>query len=539
MPVARVRGCCCCSGSAITVDLAAGKAVLVNAHGSVTSLEYTSTREPTLGFGSMSGLGYSLTFVNENFDNPDQLLSVGDVALKLRITPQRVRQLLNSSELAGRRVGHTWVVDRVSVKDYLHAHGLSTIVPDGRPAVTPNGKMKVLSFFSGAMGLDQGLESAGMETILACEFDRASRETISRNKPEIPLLGDIWQYDAAEIRQIAGLAPSDDIDVIAGGPPCQAFSTAGARRGFADVRGNVFLHFIDLIEQLQPRYAILENVRGLLSMPMNAAGLDEGGEAAEFADRPGGALAFAVSLLRKAGYSVSFNLYNAANYGSAQVRERVVILCSRDGGRIPFLRPTHSSDPTFGLPPWRTFREATATLDGSVAHHLNFPESRLKYFRLLGPGQYWKHLPEDLQKEALGKSYYLGGGKTGFLRRLSWDKPAPTLVTHPAMPATDLGHPELDRPLSIEEYKRVQDFPDDWILEGSLQDQYKQVGNAVPLALGRAIGAALVSHARGDTWDEIPGFPYSRYKNTSDHSPVPGARSSSVMLPREQAPTLF
>ncbi|MBF6682394.1 DNA cytosine methyltransferase, partial [Acinetobacter baumannii] len=130
------------------------------------------------------------------------------------------------------------------------------------------------------------------------------------------------------------------------------------------------------------------------------------------------------------------------------------------------LTPTHSEDGAQGLPAWRTVRQA---LEGLNNHnHLNFPEKRLRFYRLLKAGQNWRNLPEDQQREALGKSYFAGGGKTGFLRRLAWDKPSPTLVTHPAMPATDLAHPEADRPLSIEEYKRIQEFPDDWQLAGPL-----------------------------------------------------------------------
>jgi DNA (cytosine-5)-methyltransferase 1 len=135
---------------------------------------------------------------------------------------------------------------------------------------------------------------------------------------------------------------------------------------------------------------------------------------------------------------------------------------------------------------------------------------------MLGPGEYWKHLPEALQKEALGNSYYSGGGKTGFLRRLAWDKPSPTLVTHPAMPATDLGHPVELRPLSIQEYKRVQGFPDSWELQGPLLQQYKQVGNAVPIPLGRAVGLQLIAHSNGRPLSSPEGFKFSRYRETND-----------------------
>jgi DNA (cytosine-5)-methyltransferase 1 len=232
-------------------------------------------------------------------------------------------------------------------------------------------------------------------------------------------------------------------------------------------------------------------------------------------EEKGGALMYILNILRQTGYGITFNLYNAANFGTPQKRERVIIICSRDGQKLPYLVPTHSDNDEYDLPKWRTFREVVKGLP-KESHHLEFPEKRLKYYRMLKPGQYWRHLPAALQKEALGASYYAGGGKTGFLRRLDWDEPAPTLVTHPAMPATDLAHPTEDRPLSIEEYKRVQEFPDDWIIEGNLTDQYKQVGNAVPIKLGYAIGQLLIDTMKGGKIKAYKDFTYSRYKNTNE-----------------------
>lgn len=227
----------------------------------------------------------------------------------------------------------------------------------------------------------------------------------------------------------------------------------------------------------------------------------------------GGALNFVLSKLQLAGYTCSFNLYSAANFGTPQIRERVIIICSRDGVQAPFLTPTHSENGELGLPRWKTFREAVQGIEHH--EHLNFPEKRLKYYRLLSSGQNWRNLTPELQREALGKSYFSGGGKTGFLRRLSWDKPAPTLVTHPAMPATDLAHPEEDRPLSIQEYKRLQEFPDDWQLAGPLIEQYKQVGNAVPVSLGYAVGR-LVRDLLQDKASPAPrNFKFSRYQATT------------------------
>jgi len=204
----------------------------------------------------------------------------------------------------------------------------SLVASDRKAKSLPS--IKVLSFFSGAMGLDLGLERAGMHTSLVCEFDKACRKTIEANRPNLPLLDDIWQYSAADIRKAAGLSKKEKIELIVGGPPCQAFSTAGSRKGFKDVRGNVFLKYVELILELKPQYAVIENVRGLLSAALNhrphaLRGEDQPALAAE--ELPGGALLHVLDVLREAGYSATFNLYNAANFGSPQVRERVVMTC--------------------------------------------------------------------------------------------------------------------------------------------------------------------------------------------------------------------
>lgn len=379
--------------------------------------------------------------------------------------------------------------------------------------------LNALSFFSGAMGLDQGLELEGIETVLACEVDKPSQLTIRANRPELPLIGDILQHDARSVREAAGLSSDAQLDVVAGGPPCQAFSTAGARRGLADARGNVFLHFLEIAVDLSPQYIVLENVRGLLSMgadleAITGRAVAELGDPAQFTSR-GGVIRLVNAFLTHHGYSVSFNLYNAANFGSAQIRERVVVIATKGLNRVPYLAPTHDQEARFGLARWRVLADVLKDMPDTRTH-VNFPEKRLQYFRQLQAGQNWRSLAPEVQKEAMGNSYHLGGGKTGFYRRLSWAKPAPTLVTHPAMPATDLCHPEELRPLSIEEYRRIQDFPDSWILEGRLTDQYRQVGNAVPVSLARAIGRSIVAHHNGNPMTGPEGFAYSRYRNTSD-----------------------
>lgn len=388
---------------------------------------------------------------------------------------------------------------------------------------TSKSNYKSLSFFSGCLGLDLGLEKQGIETALVSEIDKSCVKTIRANRPNLPIIGDLLDYDYKQIKSAAGLRKYERPTILVGGPPCQAFSTAGKRQAFNDPRGNVFLRYVELIKELEPEYAVIENVRGLLSASLVHRSIElrkQSKGVTSIEEVPGSALALVLEKLRSYGYGVSFNLYNSANYGVPQIRERVILVASRNGKKLPYLAPTHSDDPSFGLPRWVSFREATKGLLEKNMHGVNFSEERLKYISMLGPGQYWKDLPtERLQKEALGNSFYSGGGKTGFLRRLAWNRPSPTLVTHPAMPATELAHPRKNRPLTVEEYKRIQQFPDDYEIQGSVINQYKQIGNAVPIGLGMALGKLIVNDIEGKKQRNVPiGFALSRYKNTDERS---------------------
>ncbi len=444
------------------------------------------------------------------------ILTIKEAAEYLQKSEQYVRRLCNSKTIKATKKGKMWLVSQSSLRSYYKKNTQSPvnhIIKEPLLDETPI----ALSFFSGAMGLDIGIEQAGFEVALACENDKYCRQTIERNRPDVALLKDVNDISSDDVYDMAQIGRDRDIDLIVGGPPCQAFSTAGKRRAFTDDRGNVFLKYIDLAFELKPKYLVIENVRGLLSCPMMHRPHNKRGKGypdLSLDEIRGGALNFVINRIEAAGYGYSFELYNSANFGTPQTRERVIIICSRDGRKPPYLVPTHSNDKKYKLPKWKTFRSVAGRL--RKHDHLNFPEKRLKYYRKLKDGQNWKSLPEKLQREALGKSYFSGGGKTGFLRRIAWDKPSPTLVTHPAMPATDLCHPVEDRPLSIQEYKRVQQFPDDWVLKGSLTEQYKQVGNAVPVGLGKAVGDLIISLIQKKKIKQFPNFKYSRYKSTND-----------------------
>ena len=389
---------------------------------------------------------------------------------------------------------------------------------------TKSNSLDFVSLFSGAMGLDLGLEAAGMRTAVAVEFDRWACETITTNRPETPTLEkDIGLLESKDIMEAAQLAPGA-VSLVVGGPPCQAFSSAGKRRSIADGRGNVILAYLRTIGDLQPDYFVLENVRGLLSSVMGTvpSGFSRQ-EYADLIDTPGSLIWFLTQEFQRMGYSVSFGLLNAANYGVPQKRERVVMIGSSTS-RVPLPRPTHSDLDVDGTAPWTDLRSALVGLPEDPCEFRALSESKARLIAMLGPGQYWKDLPPQLHEEAMGKSLKLGGGKTGFYRRLSWDKPSPTLVTCPTMPATMLAHPDEVRPLSVQDYSRIQGFPDSWDFQGNLTQRYRQIGNAVPVGLGCAIGRAIFAHMAGEfveNQDHDYTVPFSRYKNTCDWEFLP------------------
>jgi DNA (cytosine-5)-methyltransferase 1 len=388
----------------------------------------------------------------------------------------------------------------------------------------PRAQRQFISFFSGALGLDLGLETSGLLQCAAVnDVDPNACRTIFRNRPKLKLYArDIRSLTLKMLCNDLGIEPGELFAVV-GGPPCQAFSTAGRRNGLNDERGNVFLHFISLIQALQPKYAIFENVRGLLSAPLSHRPHEQRGPGfppLTEEEQPGGALLHILRLLEEAGYETTFTLYNTANFGVPQVRERLIFFASREGNKVPYMAPTHDKEGRAGLPPWRTLRDAIAHLQGKPQHAAKFPEDRIHYYKMLREGQNWRDLPEPVQRNAMGESWYAGGGKTGFYRRLAWDKPAPTLVTRPTMKATDLCHPEEIRPLSVEEYAAIQTFPPDYVFDGKLDDQYRQIGNAVPPKFGAAIGQHIIAFDEGTLAEEdaFANGKLSRYDGTDHHS---------------------
>lgn len=360
-------------------------------------------------------------------------------------------------------------------------------------------KFPVISLFSGAMGLDLGLEAAGLEVVVALECNRFALATIRKNRPLLPLIDrPIEQVTTDEILEAAGLRPGEAFAVV-GGPSCQVFSTAGQRKSLADPRSSMFKHFVRVIREAEPQFYVMENVRGLISAAVRHRPLNERGPgfpALEEDEELGSAFKVVASSLRKLDYYSVFDVLNAADFGVPQTRQRLVILGSRDGKRVRVPDATHDEKSRDGLREWRTLRHALRGLKERDPEFYTFCPTKERYLKLVPEGGNWRDLPNKLKPKALGKAFVSWGGRSGFFRRLSLDEPSPALTTRPDSKATTLCHPTELRPLTVGEYRRIQQFPTAWVFEGPVRKKYEQVGNAVPIGLGRAIGEALRSASR-------------------------------------------
>lgn len=367
----------------------------------------------------------------------------------------------------------------------------------------PTSDLPIISLFTGAGGLDLGLEQAGFSARLAVEIDKWALQTLDQNRrhfhfPNFRILDDITRYDAAEVVRAAGLERGEAM-LVAGGPPCQSFSTAGRRGSFGDPRGTLFTNFAAVVEAAQPRFFIMENVRGLLSAAIRhrpLTGRGPGQPPLEPEEQQGSAFSVILDVLENhLGYQVAYGLVDAVDYGVPQHRERVIVLGSRDH-ELPFRELKYLMPPTHHQMP-RTLRDALLGLELDEPEFLRYSPEREELLRKIPAGKNWRWFrdhPEygaEFTERVMGGAWDAGGGKVGFYRRLSWDKPSPTLPTSPIQKSTSLCHPDETRPLSVQEYAAIQQFPPDYQFAGSTAQKYKQIGNAVPVGLGWAIGNAL------------------------------------------------
>ena len=373
----------------------------------------------------------------------------------------------------------------------------------------------VISLFSGAMGLDIGLKKAGLHIVIGQDFDQTCVDTMKANGYEV-LGGDIRQIEPQEILDITGLHIGEPF-MICGGPPCQPFSTAGKRLGINDPRGSLFMDFIRMIDYIRPRFFVMENVKGIMSAPLKHVPAAERDEL-DPDQKLGTVLDVIQSEFQKLGYKTVHGLLDAVNYGVPQFRERFVLIGSRDFEDIFLPVPTHfqmHQNPEYR---WKTVGETIRDLEDESGECGKLTPERMKYLRMVPEGGNWRDLPGDIIPEAMGGAYESGGGKVGFYRRLTYAQPSPTITTAPAQKATMLCHPRKDRPLSVHEYARLQQFPEDWVFVGSTAAKYKQIGNAVPVGLAEAIGKAVMATA-----DKSACIETKRFRGTGVHNKIKNA----------------
>ena len=338
------------------------------------------------------------------------------------------------------------------VMNFEEKHG-----DDASDIVYEKTAVTAIELFAGAGGIALGLEQAGISTLEYVEFDKACCETLRANRPE-------WNVICDDIHNVSFKKYKDKVDIVTGGFPCQAFSYAGKKMGFDDTRGTLFHEFARCVKEVRPKMFLAENVRGLASHDN------------------GRTLSVIIGVLEELGYTVQKQILNAAYFGVGQKRERIVIIGVKKGWPITFTYPKAEAKMT-------TLREALKDCPASIGEQ--YSEKKRKVLALVPPGGCWVDLPEEIAKEYMGKSYYSGGGRRGMARRISWDEPSLTLTCSPSQKQTERCHPEETRPFTVREYARIQSFPDNWAFSGGITDQYKQIGNAVPVELARRIGVQL------------------------------------------------
>lgn len=397
----------------------------------------------------------------------DNFCTVSEAAAHIGVSADTIRRWEKKGLIKGKRSELNYRIFDLDEIKRLHEKTSGSHASNNYKILKTRKKSKftTIELFAGAGGTAIGFEHAGLNHLLLNEWDKNAVETLKINRPEWNVVGG----DIADIN-FRGMKA----DIVQGGFPCQAFSYAGKKMGFEDVRGTMFFEFARCVKEVKPKIAVGENVKGLLR--------HDGGRT----------LATMIKIMEDLGYRVSYKVVRSQYLDVPQKRERLIILAVRKDIRTPFIFPRERNYTV-------SLREALKDCPKSAGQE--YPKKKKAILNRIPQGGYWRDLPEKLQKEYMGASFYMGGGKTGMARRLSWDEPSLTLTCSPAQKQTERCHPEETRPLTVREYARIQTFPDNWEFHGSTASQYKQIGNAVPCNLGYHIGKCLMAMLDSDNFD--------------------------------------
>ena len=396
--------------------------------------------------------------------------SIAQVADILSVSKETLRRWDNNGKLIPKRhpENNYRVYHRSQLEVFEQAQLLFNSNWEEELKTKPLRPYKLIELFAGAGGLAIGMEKSGFDSVLLNEIDKQACNTLRKNRPK-------WNVVEGDISNIDFSKYKNSIDILSGGFPCQAFSYAGNKLGFEDARGTLFFEFARAITESNPKVVLAENVRGLLK--------HDNGKTIETIK----------SIINELGYRlVEPRVLKAVFYQVPQKRERLFLIAVRKdlAEYVEFIWPS----------PYKRIMTLRDALKKGELYPSNVPKSygqkyparKTEILSHVPPGGYWRDLPDKLQREYMKKSYFLGGGKTGMARRLSWDEPSLTLTCAPAQKQTERCHPQETRPLTVREYARIQTFPDEWEFCGSLSSQYKQIGNAVPVNLAYAVGRSLI-----------------------------------------------
>ena len=395
----------------------------------------------------------------------EQMASVFDAAKVLNTSPDTIRRWEKKGLIKCERNGNGHRMFRMEELQRTNQKYLGGENSGGKYQVLKSKPtdFSVIELFAGSGGLALGFKNAGLKSELLVEIEKDCVATLKKNLPDV-------RSECTDVAKIDFQPWKGKVDIVSGGFPCQAFSYAGQGRGFGETRGTLFFQFARCVEEVRPKIAVGENVRGLL--------MHDGGRT----------LQTMVKTLEGLGYKVYTRLLRAQFLDVPQKRERLFIIALDKSFEHPAFFPKER-DYTVSI------RDALADCPTSIGQ--KYPPKKAEIMALIPPGGYWRDLPLELQKSYMGASFFHEGGRTGMARRLSWDEPSLTLTCNPAQKQTERGHPKENRPLNVREYARIQTFPDRWQFSGSTSSQYHQIGNAVPVNLGYHVGRCLIAMLAG------------------------------------------
>ncbi len=312
---------------------------------------------------------------------------------------------------------------------------------------------------AGCGGLSSGFIEAGFKPLLINEINKTFCKTLQKNHQGVNIVeGSMVDLNLTSYK--------GKVDVLQGGVPCQAFSQAGERKGLDDPRGKLIVQFNKLVNDCEPRLFLVENVKGLTT------------------HNKGETFEDILKLFENNGkYKIYHKVLNAKDFEVPQKRERVIIIGVHSSISKIFTYPEKSKKIV-------VLKDVLLDIPKSIG--ATYPEHKANVMKLVPQGGCWVDLPEDIQKSYMGeKSLAAGGGKRGIARRLAMNEQCLTLTTSPCQKQTERCHPIENRPLNVREYARIQTFPDSYIFEGSIGNQYKQIGNAVPVKLALAMAKQI------------------------------------------------